>query len=182
MDGKGLELELNQITKKHLTKEQWKVICGLTSEWGVLDSTENLIFKLMAKHYETERLQPGGKRPPELVELESQQWKILKRKREISAELIEVEEGLRPRRRRPGRKGNPFLQLRNIFIRASQNRLDKDICQELDFELAQDKTPPMGLPESWTEKYAVRSYSEAYNHPKCRPLIQKLISTAKASR
>jgi hypothetical protein len=182
MDREGVESEANRLIQKHLTKEQRKAIGRLSSEWGVLDSTERLICKLMAKHYETERLQPGVKRPPELAELESQQWKIFGRKREVSAELIELDEGVRPRRRQPGRKGNPFVQLRNAFIRASNHRHDEDICRELDFELTQKEGMlPVGLPESWVEKYGVRSYYEAYQHPKCRVLIQKLISAAKAS-
>jgi hypothetical protein len=163
----------------HLTKRQWTEIGQLGSEWVVLDSADNLINKLIRKQHES--LRPGTKRPPELVELEKQQWEIFRAKREISAELVEREKGLRARPRRPGRKSKPFILARNTFIRASEHRRDKDIARELDLQLAQRNMPPLGLPESWTEKYGVRSYYEAYRHLKCKPLVQKLISAAKAA-
>src|SRR5580704_2384130 len=77
------------------------------------------------------------------------------------------------------KKSNAFVQVRSTIIRAARHLSDEDICKRLDFELS-PPTPPMGLPESWTEKYGVKSYSEAYRHKKCRGLVQKLISVAKA--
>jgi hypothetical protein len=165
---------LNRLIQKKRT-----VIGQLGSEWAVLHSAENLIFELIRKRYESWR--PGMERPPELVELEREQREISKAKQEISAELVEQEKGLVPRRRPPGRRTKPFIMARNAFIRASENRSDKDISRELDLHLAQRDMPPMGLPESWTKKYGVRSYYEAYRHPKCKPLVQKLISAAKAA-
>lgn len=162
-----------------LTRKQRTVIGQLGSEWAVLDSAENLILKLIRKEYDS--LRPGRGRPPALVELERQQREISKGKNEISAELVELEEGLRPRRRLPGRRSKPFILARNTIIRASKHRLDKDICRELDFELGPRGMPPLGVPESWTEKYGVRTYYEAYKHRECRPLVQKLISAAKAA-
>jgi len=179
MEGKGIESEPHRLTKKHFTKEQRKVIGELTSEWGLLDSADHLISKLVFKQYQA--LRPGMKRPPELVELEREQDVISKRKREISAELNELEEGIHPRRRRPGRRSDPYVLVRNGLIRASRHRRDKDIAQELDLELGQGDMPALGLPEKWTEKYGVTSYSQAYSHRKCKPLVQKLISAAKAA-
>lgn len=175
-------LEPNRLTKNQLTEEQRKAIGQLSSEWGVLDSAEHLILKMIGKLYET--LPPKAKRPSELVELESRQWEILQRKREISADLLKLEEGGRPRMRRPGRRSNPFVSVRDELIRQSKHQRDEDICKELDSELknTRDDTPPIGFPEPWTEKYKVRSYSAAYGHPDCKPLMQKLISAAKASR
>jgi hypothetical protein len=165
MNGEGIESELKRLTKKHLSSEQRKAIGQLSLEWGVLHSTENVLFKLMAKHYETERSQPGVKRPPELAELESQQWKIFERKREIGADLVELENGVVPRRRPPGRKMKVSVLVRNMVIRASENTRDADICQELDLQLAQRDMPPLGLPESWTKNYNVKSFYQAYRHP-----------------
>ena len=127
MEGKGIESEPHRLTKKHFTKEQRKVIGELTSEWGLLDSADHLISKLVFKQYQA--LRPGMKRPPELVELEREQDVISKRKREISAELNELEEGIHPRRRRPGRRSDPYVLVRNGLIRASRHRRDKDIAQ-----------------------------------------------------
>jgi hypothetical protein len=173
MGREGIESEL-----QNLTKQQRKAIAQLGSEWTVLDSTERHISTLVLKHYE--QLQPGTKRPPELVELESQQREIFERKRKISVELAQLEEGLRPRRHTPGKKKNPVVVIRNMLIRRIRDLPNKDICTQLDFELTQRDPPPMGLPESWTEKYGVTSYSEAYEHENCKALVQKLISVAKA--
>jgi hypothetical protein len=174
MDRKNIA-GLNQLKKK-----QRAAIGQLGSEWAVLHSAENLLFKLMDTHYGL--VQPGMRHPPELVKLEKEQWEIFERKREISADLVQLEEGLVPRKRKPGRKNNVIVMARNMFIRASENRGDREIARELDLHLAQgDGMPPLGLPESWTEKYGVKSYYEAYRHRKCKPLVQKLISVAKAA-
>jgi hypothetical protein len=171
VDGEGIT-GLNRLTKK-----QRKAIAHLGAEWGVLESAERLISRLVFEQYQA--LLPGMKRPPELVELDREQDEIFKRKREIIAETDKLENGIRPRRRAPGKKSNAFVQVRSTIIRAARHLSDEDICKRLDFELS-PPTPPMGLPESWTEKYGVKSYSEAYRHKKCRGLVQKLISVAKA--
>jgi hypothetical protein len=174
MDEERIRSALNRTTKK-----QREAIRRLTSEWGVLDSVERLIFKLLDEQYEA--LRSGAKRPPELGELESEQRGIFERKREISAELVRLEEGLRPRRRPPGRPGSPPVQARNAYIRTLKNLTVNDICLELDGKLAQQNGPSWALPEAWTEDYEVTSYHAAYKHQKCRKLVQKLISAAKAT-
>jgi hypothetical protein len=161
VDGEGIT-GLNRLTKK-----QRKAIAHLGAEWGVLESAERLISRLVFEQYQA--LLPGMKRPPELVELDREQDEIFKRKREIIAETDKRRE----------KKSNAFVQVRSTIIRAARHLSDEDICKRLDFELS-PPTPPMGLPESWTEKYGVKSYSEAYRHKKCRGLVQKLISVAKA--
>jgi hypothetical protein len=173
MDEERIHSALNRITKK-----QKAAIARLTSEWGVLHSVENLIFESIRKQYAA--LQFGAKRPPELVELESQQKGISERKREISTEIVRLEENLRPRRRPPGRPGSPMVRARNAYIRTLKNLTDNEICLELDDKLEQRNGPSRGLPEDWTEKYGVTSYHDAYKHQKCRKLVQKLISAAKA--
>jgi hypothetical protein len=174
MDEERIHSALNRITKK-----QKEAIARLTSEWGVLHSVENLIFESIRKQYAAS--QAGAKRSPELVELESQQKAISKRKREISAEIVRLEENLRPRRRPPGRPGSPIVRARNAYIQTLKNLTDNDICLELDDKLAQQNGPSWGLPEPWIEKYGVMSYHDAYKHPKCKKLLQKLISAAKAT-
>jgi hypothetical protein len=173
MDEERIRSALNRTTKK-----QRESIRRLTSEWGVLDSVERLIFRLLDEQYEAVR--SGAKRPPELGELESEQRGISERKREISTELVRLEEGLRPRRRPPGRPGSPLVRARNAYIRTLKNLTDNDICLEIDGKLAQQNGPSWGLPEPWIEKHGVTSYHDAYNHPKCKKLVQKLISAAKA--
>jgi hypothetical protein len=162
-----------------LTKKQRVAIGQLGSEWAVLDSAESLILKMVKKQYQALRSEERQSR--ELVELEREQKEIFNRKREISADLLKLESGVAPRRRPPGRRSKAAVSVRNMVIRASEHRLDKDISRELDFHLAQRNMPPLGFPESWTEKYGVTSYYEAYRHPKSKPLVQKLISAAKAA-
>jgi len=116
-----------------------------------------------------------------LVELESQQKEIFEKKRQISAEIVRLEEIFSPIRRPPGRPGNPTVWARNAYIRTLKNLTNNDICLEIDGKLAQQNGPSWGLPEAWTEKYGVVSYHDAYNHPKCKKLLQKLISAAKAT-
>lgn len=56
------------------------------------------------------------------------------------------------------------------------------ICAKLDTEpvLMRSGEPPVGLPERWTEVHGVHTFVEAYNHPKCQNLVQKMISDAKS--
>ena len=164
-----------------LTKEQREKIGLLGSEWTVLHSEENLIFELIRKQYES--LRPGVKRPPELVELDHQQDEISKRKREISAEIIAVEQGESPPKRRPRRrKADVYVEIRDLHIRRLKDRPDEEICRTLDLDLMRPEgLPALGLPENWTKNYHVTSYLAAYKHRKCKSLVQKLISVAKKS-
>src|SRR5690348_4673898 len=99
-----------------LTKKQREQIARLGGEWAVLDSEETLIRRLVRQEYE--KLEGGANRPPELVELERQQTELAKRKREISSELIAVEEGREQKRRRArGRKPAFLIEARDRLIR-----------------------------------------------------------------
>jgi hypothetical protein len=68
--------------------------------------------------------------------LDREQDEIFKRKREIIAETDKLENGIRPRRRAPGKKSNAFVQVRSTIIRAARHLSDEDICKRLDFELS----------------------------------------------
>jgi hypothetical protein len=170
----SVESGLGRITKKNR-----KVIGRLGAEWTVLDSVENLIFKLIREQYES--LPDGAKRPPELVALDRQQREISERKRELTDEFVRQEEGLRPRRLPPGRRRDPLIHARNTLIRTLKNLSDPEICRRLDGELPQHGGPSLGLPENWSEKYGVNSYEQAYKHRDCRKLVQKLIAAAKVT-
>jgi hypothetical protein len=165
---------------KWFTKKRKARIAQLGGEWAVLDSKENHIFRLIRELYE--KLEPGTKRPQELAELEREQMEISERKREISAELIAVEEGsFHLKRRPPGRGTNPFVLVRDKLIRELRDLSNEDICRRLDGELGQREMAPLGFPENWTKKYDVKSYLAAYRHRKCKALVQKSISVAKKS-
>jgi hypothetical protein len=159
------------------TKTQRERIGRLGAEWSVLDSEENQIFRLMRELYE--KLGPDEKRPPELVELEQQQTEIFRRKREITADLIAVEEGNSNPTQRSGRRPDFYVELRDRWIRRLRDLSNEEICKRLDFDLARSDAPPFGFPESWKETYGVEGYLTAYQHRGCKQLVQRLISGAK---
>jgi hypothetical protein len=78
-----------------------------------------------------------------------------------------------------GPKTNPRVRNRNITVGKYANLAGPEICRKLDAELLRREGRPDGFPESWYEKFHVDTYLAAYQHAKCRPLVQKLISTAK---
>ncbi len=39
----------------------------------------------------------------------------------------------------------------------------------------------LGFPEAWMEKYGCKTFSSAYQDSRCRHLVQKMISKAKAA-
>ena len=71
--------------------------------------------------------------------------------------------------------------VRDLAIAKYRDLGDADICKKLDVEdlLMVSGRPPIGLPEDWAEKYGVSSFVAAYNHLKCKNLIQKMIWKAK---
>jgi len=79
-----------------------------------------------------------------------------------------------------GRNVNPAPGYRDFLIRSSGNLSNAQLCGRLDFylDLARDQ-PAIGLPENWVTKFGVKKYSEAYEDPKCRALVQKLIAKVK---
>ncbi len=73
------------------------------------------------------------------------------------------------------------VQLRDHTIQKYRTLPDRQICLKLDFELMQRGGPPLGLPESWQEDSAATSFTSAYDDPKIRNRVQKLIWKAKQS-
>jgi hypothetical protein len=78
-----------------------------------------------------------------------------------------------------GPKTNSRVLTRDITILKYAHLSDREICRKLDADLLEHEGPPLGFPESWNEKFHVNTYLAAYQHAKCRGLVQKLISTAK---
>jgi hypothetical protein len=78
-----------------------------------------------------------------------------------------------------GPKTNVPALVRDLTIRKHAHLSNPEICVKLDAELIRREPPPWGFPESWNEKFHVDTYVAAYQHEKCRALVQKLISIAK---
>jgi hypothetical protein len=161
------------------TKKQLTQIDKLGGEWTVLDAEEEHISRFLFEQYYGSRPEP---RPPqELRELERRQREIFERKRTLSYELDAVESGTPiPARRSRGKSPDPYVMVRDLLIRRMSYRRDEEICRTLDLGLAgREGGSSLALPSNWTEKFGVKSYLEAYEHPACRSLVQKVISVAK---
>ena len=110
-----------------------EALARLTSEWGSLDVAEHFIFELIRERYSA--LQPSQRIPAELVKLEKEQQEISSRKRELSEEIVKIEEGSAPTARAPRRSRNNLVQARNAIIRNAGNQSHLSICKILDLEL-----------------------------------------------
>lgn len=79
-----------------------------------------------------------------------------------------------------GRNASVSAQYRDFVIRCHRQLSNEDLCKRLDFylELVRDQAA-IGLPENWSSRFGVNTYSEAYRNTKCRNLVQKLIAEAK---
>jgi hypothetical protein len=154
-----------------------EALARLTSEWGSLDVAEHFILELIRERYST--LQPNQKITAELVELEKEQKEISSRKGQLSEEIVRIEGGSPPTLRARRRSRNALVQARNAVIRNAGNQSHLSICNALDFELPLHDGLPLGFPEAWKRKWRVESFTEAYMHKDCRPLLQKLISSSR---
>jgi hypothetical protein len=67
---------------------------------------------------------------------------------------------------------SPDIVKRLAIIHQHPGMSHKELCKRLDF----DEVP---LPERWREKYEVINWRKAYQNRRCRPLVQKLISTGR---
>lgn len=79
-----------------------------------------------------------------------------------------------------GRRLSASVGMRNIVIQKYCDLPDKEICAKLDAELLTRGGPPTGFPDHWREKYKCETFLSAYENPKSRNLVQKMISIAKA--
>jgi len=73
----------------------------------------------------------------------------------------------------------PSALFRDITILKYSHLSDREICAKLDSEIPQGDSPSIGLPAHWTEKFKVKTFSQAYEDLRCRNLVQKMISKAK---
>ncbi len=80
-----------------------------------------------------------------------------------------------------GPNANPQVQVRDQTIRKYQALPNRRICVKLDTELMQRGAPPIGFPVKWKEKFGIDSFTSAYDDPKTRNLVQKLIWKAKVA-
>jgi hypothetical protein len=159
------------------TKRQESTLRQLGAAWGVLDTEENHIFKLIREQYDA--LGPGANRPVELIDLGHRQREISARKRQISAKVLALEENISRSKRRGGAmRGSSVVLVRDLFIRELGEQSHIEICQELDDLVLRDGSP-LGFPVIWADKYGVNSYVEAYKHPKCIHSVRVMISKAR---
>lgn len=66
----------------------------------------------------------------------------------------------------------PDVVKRRAIIHQNRELSVRDLCARFDFE-------SIPIPESWSAKYNVGNWGEAYRDNKCRPLVYKLMSTDK---
>ena len=79
-----------------------------------------------------------------------------------------------------GRNSSGAAQYRDFLIRRYGQLSNEQLCRRLDFELVLVRDhDAIGLPETWSKKFGVKTYSDAYDNPKCKNLVQKLIAEAK---
>lgn len=71
---------------------------------------------------------------------------------------------------------NPSVVFRNMIIDQNLKKSGLDICRILDSNFRETERPPGFLPESWQEKYGVKTFVAAYCHPDCRKLVEPMIS------
>lgn len=82
-------------------------------------------------------------------------------------------------KRAAARKFNPLLLARDFAIKKHAHLSDPQICGMIDMDLQWRDGPTVGLPQDWIESFNLRSFSEAYEDPDFRPLVQKMIAKAK---
>lgn len=78
------------------------------------------------------------------------------------------------------RRSDPLLIARDVAAWMCGPVPIKKVCGKLDIVCGKH-SPSVGLPENWTKKYGVETYSDAYKHPRLRNSVQKMISCARRS-
>jgi len=158
-----------------LSKKKKRARGGLVAAWDALSSEQNYISNLIFKlYYESE---PGAEETSEPKKLNLQNRKMLERMQKISAEIKVLEESS-SERHGGGKRGNPLVRVRDLFIRELGDQTDLEICKELDEMVPRDGWP-IGFVANWPDKYEVKTYEEAYNHAKCKKLVEVMISKAR---
>jgi hypothetical protein len=72
---------------------------------------------------------------------------------------------------------DPVVALRHMMIDQNLGKSHLDICRMLDFRWRDGDSPERFVPDSWKENYGVKTFVGAYEHPECRNLVQKMISS-----
>jgi hypothetical protein len=79
----------------------------------------------------------------------------------------------------PEGRFNVVATLRTMLIDQNRMKSHEDICRILDSQFRPNCRPEGFFREEWQEKYGVTTFLEAYRHPKCRNLVDKMFSSAK---
>jgi hypothetical protein len=139
------------------------------------------------KHFPTELKKVAKQLETEKVRLRKQLRVIEKRLRRQDPSLAELVTGrvYAPQdpislvSKRPVQT-KPEIAARKAFIAAYRNLPTLEICKKLDFEFAsRSGEPTRTLPEGWSEKYEVKTFTEAYENKECCGLVRSLIAKAK---
>jgi hypothetical protein len=72
---------------------------------------------------------------------------------------------------------DPVVALRHMIIDQNIGKPHSEICKILDFPWRDGEPPERFFPDGWKEKYGVETFVGAYEHPDCRNLVQKMISS-----
>ncbi len=80
------------------------------------------------------------------------------------------------------RKFNPLLLARDLTIKKYAHLPHREICGMLDNDLQWRDAPTVGLPQDWIEKFGIKTFLEAYDHPQLSPRAQKMLSKGKQRR
>jgi hypothetical protein len=173
MDGMDTKSQQKPLT----VSKRRERIAQLGAEWAVLDAERESLDRALREEYS--KLPEGAPTPPKLAELQRHETKIEARKKQITEEMNALYEGQPIPDRRVSRQADFYVLVRNLCIIRNQHLPGEEICKRLDLDLAPFGGRSLGLPENWERKYEVKTYLEAYRHPQCKALVQKLISVAK---
>jgi hypothetical protein len=113
-------------------------------------------------------------------------------KRELTASLQQIDERLAQQNVEfewsmlpgfvslvPEGRFNVVATLRTMLIDQNRMKSHEDICRILDSTFRPGARPEGFFREEWEDKYGVTTFLEAYRHPKCRNLVDKMFSSAK---
>lgn len=75
---------------------------------------------------------------------------------------------------------DPVVELRSMIIRKNREKKShQDVCRILDSTFRAEQRPERFFPENWEERHGVTTFLEAYRHPDCRNLVDKMFSSAR---
>jgi hypothetical protein len=170
-------------------RKQLHEVARLSGMWGVFQTLQEAVDDLIRTNYllwerDPIKYQSVILSPEVLKQAEKESERLEGTKRDISTKLQALAAGQwSGSANSRGQLPNPYVLVRDLWIRLLRDRGDKAICRQLDLELAAPEgRTPIGFPEGWVNKFHVKTYLEAYEHRNCRRLLQKMIATAKKGR